>query len=332
VLASKTPSVDLPGRYFTVYLSFFCGLCSIGTILCSMSHKRTGTNNTQFSNKVVCCIALSNLALNINNIFSPDTNGSDFSGMIGVDSQNDFSKVNNYCLVQSIVTLWFENMQFALVLVLIHVEWHVLVNNDRRPEVRLPRYASFSVLFPSVVIASGVGIQDQFASAFGWTNLARCKWFSHNVYGTSRGQICEYIEGVLQVLIGVISVRFTYLAANALGDQELLAINNIRRAAVQEKRKAHMRYVALGYPLIICQLPLACLILMETIQLLTGGGIQDAPMALYYVTAASGQVPRIQPPVDKCWPAGADSRAAHRIVSVLWEMARVYYESLCVPM
>ena len=273
--------------------------------------------------------------------------------MIGVDSQNDFSKVNNYCLVQSIVTLWFENMQFALVLVLIHVEWHVLVNNDRRPEVRLPRYASFSVLFPSVVIASGVGIQDQFASAFGWTNLARCKWFSHNVYGTSRGQICEYIEGVLQVLIGVISVRFTYLAANALGDQELLAINNIRRAAVQEKRKAHMRYVALGwrppnipcwtpivshwccdagYPLIICQLPLACLILMETIQLLAGGGIQDAPMALYYVTAASGQVPRIQPPVDKCWPAGADSGAAHRIVSVLWEMARVYYESLCVPM
>ena len=48
MLASKTPSVDLPGRYFTVYLSFFCGLCSIGTILCAMSHKRTGTNNTQF--------------------------------------------------------------------------------------------------------------------------------------------------------------------------------------------------------------------------------------------------------------------------------------------
>jgi len=180
---------------------------------------------------------------------SPETDGSGFAALIGVDSDNDHSTVNNYCLAQSMVAVFFENAQYVLVAVLVDVEWRVLVNNDRRPDVRRMIYYTIATIYPAIILASGVGI-SQFGvpSAYGWSNNGRCKYYTLHGSGggTKRGSYSEWLEGILQLVIGIVAGVWAHKAVKELDKQMALATNNFRRAAVKEKRGAHMRFVALG--------------------------------------------------------------------------------------
>ena len=189
--------------------------------------------------------------------------------MIGFDQSADVTTVNDMCLAQGIAQVYLENVVFMCLLVLMDVERHVLVHNDKRPAVRGPIYVTNILIPPLLLVAGGSWIWewDRYKSAYGWNNQQRCKWYTEIVNGTTRGHNLFIVEMTFQAIIFLIVSKLAREIYTNYETQMYVCTSSYRRSAIQARFKAHRKYIWIVYANLFVKFPSLGLVIAEVYDL-----------------------------------------------------------------